>query len=152
MATTARLLPSIKPQMALQTLPQFIFQGALRDHHLENNKSAKIRGEQRALKITAKCSLLTIGSKHIIGWEASTYPRWTLAAGMRGITFNVPLVWNFYIRRHALPFSIHPPILPTQTFTGLNQIYSNCQSQGWQTNSSSLHEFTSQASALLIWP
>ncbi len=50
MATTARLLPSIKPQMALQTLPQFIFQGALRDHHLENNKSEKLRGEQRALK------------------------------------------------------------------------------------------------------
>ncbi|XDV50009.1 hypothetical protein PO909_019141 [Leuciscus waleckii] len=48
MATTARLLPSIKPQMALQTLPQFIFQGALRDHHLENNKSEK-EGESRGL-------------------------------------------------------------------------------------------------------
>lgn len=77
MATAARLLPSIKPQMALQTLPQFIFQGALRDHHLENNTSGKTKGRTEGFKITAKCSLLTIGSKHVMGWEGSTYPRWT---------------------------------------------------------------------------
>lgn len=77
MATAARLLPSIKPQMALQTLPQFIFQGALRDHHLENNTAEKTKGRTEGFKITAKCSLLTIGSKHVMGWEGSKYPRWT---------------------------------------------------------------------------
>lgn len=110
MATTAHLLPSIKLQMALQTLPQFIFQGALRDHHLENNKSAKIRGEQRALKITAKCSLLTKGSKHIVRWDASTYPRWTSAASTGGGVLSILLILNFHVHRHASPFSSHHPI------------------------------------------
>lgn len=119
MATAARLLPSIKPQMALQTLPQFIFQGALRDHHLENNTAEKTKGRTEGFKITAKCSLLTIGSKHVMGWEGSKYPRWTSLSEPWEVFLSTLYSFEIFTvlpRRSSLSFSTRPARKPTQAW------------------------------------
>lgn len=119
MATAARLLPSIKSQMALQTLPQFIFQGALRDHHLENNTSGKTKGRTEGFKITAKCSLLTIGSTHVMGWEGSTYPRWTSLSEPREVFLSTLYPFEIFTvrpRRRSLSFSTRPARKRTQAW------------------------------------
>lgn len=141
MAAGARLLPSIRTQMASLTWPLLIFQHALCSHHLETairNKLLRTRGPScirrrvGRVKVSQVCvrgECVLPATLHILDFLPSTPPSSSPAHTDALLFLHVP-------RISALVSGFSNPSSSPSSSTcwGQSQIYNNCQSQGWQIN------------------